>query len=111
NIVISLILSKYFDIYGLILGTVLSSMISLIMVTFAIRKNYTLFAKLNIDILNEIIKVIISFIITLSIYITLNFKFQILNPYIKLAAYTPILIIIYCGILFLTKSKIYKIKI
>lgn len=110
NILISIILSKFMGIYGIILGTVLTSYLSFSMILFRFNKKFTI--KYSKKILcMEIFKIILTTIIVIFLLKIIMNILPEFSSLLNVILYGVITVIIYFVILILLKSKILKIKL
>ena len=110
NIFISIILSHFIGIYGIILGTLITSYMSLIMILRKFSQKFKIKYSIKILII-ENIKLILSAIITIFIINYLKQMIQTINIFMELLMYGLFCIIVYISILYVLKSKIFKIKL
>lgn len=110
NLIISLILVNIFGLYGVILGTVLASYISLIAISKKMGKIHSIlfdFKAFSI----EIIKILFSSAGTLIIVFLLKGLIGIQSPIISILLFGTLSVIIFVIILKIIKSKLFSIKI
>lgn len=110
NIVISIALSKIMGIYGIILGTVVTSYMSFIMILFRFNKIFKIqYSKKILIIENS--KLIFNSIIVSFMVKTISIILPTMNIFLNIIIYSLLTIILYAIFLFLFKSKILKIKL
>lgn len=110
NIAISIILAKFIGIYGIILGTVITSYLSLIMILFRFSKKFKVqYSKMCLIIENS--KLIFSAILTILIIGVFKEIIPQLNSIISLFLYGLCTIFIYGVSIYLLKSKVFKLKL
>ena len=110
NIVISIILSKFIGIYGIILGTVITSYMSFSMILFRFNKKFKIqYSKKRLIVENS--KLIINSIIVICFMKFIGYLLPITNVLISILVYGSFTVILYGAMLILTKSKILKIKL
>ncbi|CUO46100.1 lipid II flippase MurJ [Clostridium disporicum] len=110
NIIISIILSKIFGIYGIIIGTVITSFISFIMILFRFNKKFGFKCnkrKLIIENI-KIVLVSITVIVTIKFLITMLPSMTLIIEILLVGIITTLL---YTTMLVVFRSKIYKIKL
>lgn len=109
NIVISIILSRCIGLYGVIIGTVISSYVSLIMIFFKFRLKFTFqynAKKLMIEYAKNTGSMISVTLMLLWVKQWLDFHNLILN----ILAYGSAMLTLYIGIIYLLKSKIFRMQ-
>lgn len=110
NIVISIILARFIGIYGIIIGTVITSYMSLAMIFIRFNRKYgfnynkSVFARENAKI------IIVSLIVFILLYVMKNIL-VITNPFLSLGIYGSFTVLIYFVVLFLFKSQVFKIRL
>lgn len=111
NIVISILLAKIIGIYGIILGTVITSYMSLSMILKRYKENFGLFINVK-EFLGEITKVfLISVITTVGVLVLKKQLMFIPNVIISIVVYGIIVTVLYIGLCYILKSRIFKIKL
>ena len=110
NILISIILSGYMQVNGIILGTVITSYISFIMIFFRFSKKFTIKYSKKILILENLKIFIASFVVIVFIKSLIKL-IPVMNALSNIIIYGVITVIVYILILILFKSKIFKIKL
>jgi peptidoglycan biosynthesis protein MviN/MurJ (putative lipid II flippase) len=110
NIIVSILLSKVIGIYGVVLGTVITSVFSLTSILIRFRKQYGFIPNKN-HIIVENAKIIISSIMTIALSMTIKNIIVISNPISSILFYASLVVIFYSLSLFIFKSKIHKIKL
>lgn len=108
NIVLSLVFVRFMGLIGIILGTVISSLISLIMIIFRFRKEYSLGVKFS-GILFECGKNLIAAFGTVAIVQMLKSITHFSNI-IALILFGLLTIAVYCLILLALKTKARHIR-
>lgn len=112
NILLSLIFSHFIGLYGVIVGTVLASYISLFFITRRLRKKYySDKVSKNYFVAKEHFKIIIISFFTTVITIFIKNILDVENIYLSLIMYSGISLLIFIMLLFVTKSRIFKIKL
>lgn len=110
NMVISIILSKFFGLYGVVLGTTVSSYFSLILISIRFKKKFKIyFNKREFFIENfKIIKISL-----LTILASFLFKNVVIieNNFVGLIANSVFSLIIFTVLLLIKKSKIFNLKL
>lgn len=109
NVVLSLILSYFWGIYGIVLGTSLSTILSLGMIISEFKRKYS--AQLDIKFLLEILKIVISFIISLITINTVKSFFNSFNPVGNILLVSFLSFILFILILKIIKSDVFKVKL
>lgn len=110
NIIISIILSKIIGIYGIILGTVITSYMSFSMILFRFNKKFKIeYSKKVLGL--EFIKLIIISMIVIIIMKTLIIVMPSMNLIFELFIYGVITVTIYIMMLRGFKSRVLRIKL
>ena len=110
NIGVSIILAKYIGLYGIILGTVITSFISLSMILFRFNKKFKF--KYDIKILiNENIKLIASAVITIVIVLLFKYILPQFNILTSILFYGFMSVILYVALIYILKSKVFNVKL
>ena len=110
NIIVSIILSRFIGIYGVVLGTVLTSVFSLTSILIRFKKAYSMnFNKKFVIIEN--VKVFLAAIISVVITLFLKSEFIIKNDIISLLVYGVLVVILYVIMLLIFKTKAYKVEL
>lgn len=110
KIIISIVLANIIGIYGIIIGTLITSIFSLTSILKKMNKEY----KINIDkkyFIKENIKIIITTCITIITLLFAESVLKINNIILNLFVYGILTIIIYLIILNLFRSKVKEIKL
>lgn len=107
NILFSIILSNYFGLYGIILGTGLATLISLFTISRLLLKKYTFTVTMRKIMLSNILILLIS-IISLVIILFIKSKFIINNNILALFTYSILLVTIYFILIFICKRIIFS---
>lgn len=110
NILISIALSKVMGIYGIILGTIITSYMSFIMILFRFNNIFKIQYSKKVLII-ENIKLIVNSIIVIYLVKIIAIIFPKMNIFLNITIYGLLTIILYVIFLFLFKSKILKIKL
>lgn len=110
NIILCLIFVQLFDVIGIILGTVFSSLISLCLIISRFKKRYSFGVKI-IRVVIECIKNNIAMIVSIVAIFVLKDIFPIQNLIFKISIYGFITIIIFSCTLIFLKTKIKYIEI
>ncbi|WP_066874220.1 lipid II flippase MurJ [Clostridium mediterraneense] len=109
NIVISIILSKYMGIYGVVIGTLIATIISFSMILIKFKNIY----KFNIYkkyIIIENIKILLVSIFTIFTFIFIKNIIVINNDVIALIIYSILIVLIYVIGILLVKSRGIKFR-
>lgn len=110
NIIISIVLSFFIGLYGVILGTVITSIYSLTSILIRFKKQYQI--KCNKKyILVENLKIVLVSAAVLIIGIIIKDVFKINNIILSILVYSIIAVVLYIIGLFAVKSEVYKIKL
>ena len=109
NIVLSLILVQFLGVIGIILGTVLSSLFSLIMIIFRFRKQYGLGVKMT-GILFECGKNAIALVLSVLVVSLLKMVLPLTVPLLQVWVYGIITVAVYVGVLMLFNTRIKRIQ-
>lgn len=107
NIVVSLILSKYIGLYGIALGTVVASYLSLILISIKFKNKFDFkFNKSKFIIEN--LKIIGSTFVTCALLNLLKNYFIINNRFLSVVLYSIVFVVILAIILFVSRSSVTK---
>ena len=110
NIIISIILSKFIGIYGIIIGTVITSYMSLSMILFKLNKKFTIkYSKKKLVIEN--MKLILASIFTIAIVKAIRYIMPNFNVVFNCLIYGIICVGIYLFLVYIFKSKIFRVKL
>jgi putative peptidoglycan lipid II flippase len=109
NIVISLILSRYFGLYGVISGTVIASFVSLMMIFWRFRKSFGITIEWK-NFIKENGKIVLVAVLTIGLGILVKNQLALANLYVEGVIGIVTVISVFVGLLFLTKSTVFKIK-
>lgn len=109
NIIISIVLSIHMGLYGIILGTVLSSYLSLFMIMARFNKKFNIKYNKN-NLILENMKILIAAIVVLLIVNIQGYKLFD-NILINIVIIGTEILSIYLVLLYILKSKIFRIKI
>lgn len=110
NIIISIILSKFIGIYGIILGTVVTSYISFGMIMFRFGRKFRIkYSKKVLIIENS--KLILNSILVICIMKFIISLLPNMNVILSILIYGILTVVLYGLILILSRSKILKIKL
>ena len=110
NILISIFLSKYLGLIGVILGTVITSFLSLVMIFFRFNKIFTIEYDKKILLL-EITKILIATGLAILGITALKSMLPVYSPIINIFLYGSCTVLLYALILFIFKAKVYKIRL
>lgn len=110
NIIVSIILSKFIGVYGIILGTVLTSYMSFGMILFRFNRKFKIKYSKKILII-ENIKLIVNSAIVVMIMNNIILIMPTMNILLDIIIYGIITVVLYCSILILFKSKVLKVKL
>lgn len=110
NIMLSLILVKFWGVIGIILGTILSSLISLTMITVRFEASYGIGIKFS-NVLLEYGKNLVAMIVSVAFVQILKNEFTIDNIFINIGLYAIITIAVYVITLVILKTRIKNIKL
>jgi putative peptidoglycan lipid II flippase len=110
NLTISLLLSNLIGLYGIVLGTVIASYLSLFLISLKFKKKFPItFNKKYFIIENS--KVVIVTLLTILILITIKGQFTIENTFLGILVYSPLTLVFFVALLFIFKSKVFKIRL
>lgn len=110
NIVISIILSYFIGLYGVVLGTVITSVYSLTTILIRFKNQYGMdFNKRYVIVEN--CKIILVSVIAVVIATVFKNIFNVYNNFLSILLWGSLSVILYILGLFLVKSKVYKIKL
>lgn len=110
NIVVSIILANFMGLYGIVIGTVITSVFSFISIIIRMKKVY----EINInkkEIILENLKIVICSILVVAIISSIKNILEINNVVIYILIYGTISVILYAFILWILKSKVYRVKL
>lgn len=110
NIVISIILAKFIGIYGVILGTVLTSYISLSMILIKFSKKFKFTYNKKV-LMYENLKLIFAALISISMTKALKCLIPHTNVIIEFILYGILLTLFYIAILYIFKSRSFKLDL
>lgn len=110
NIVFSLILVHFLGLMGIIIGTVLSSLISLIMITIKFSKHYGLGVNIK-RVLMECSKNIVALVITIGLIQMIKRNVVFSGTYFSIFIYGILTVVIYITALLCMKSDIRHVKL
>lgn len=110
NLSISLILSKFIGLYGVVLGTTIASYLSLLFITLKFKKKFPIsFNKKNFR--NENLKIVIVSLLTIFILRTIKYRFIIENIFVDILVYSLLALVFFVLLLFIFRSKVLRIKL
>ena len=110
NIIISVVLSKYMGIYGIILGTVITSYVSLNMILVRFDKEFKIQYNKK-TLLIENLKLILAACIGIYILRRIKNILPIMNSFFNFIIFGSAIVIIYIAIIYLFKSKVFTIDL
>lgn len=109
NILISIVLSNYIGLYGIVLGTVVTSYLSLIFISIKFKNKFRL--KVNSKhYFYENIKIILNVFVSVSIVNVIKRYLIINNVLLSIIVYSIVSLIVFLSILKVFKSKILKLS-
>ena len=109
NILISIVLSNYIGLYGIVLGTVVTSYLSLIFIIIKFKNKFRL--KVNSKhYFYENIKIILNVFVSVSIVNVIKRYLIINNVLLSIIVYSIVSLIVFLSILKVFKSKILKLS-
>ena len=109
NIILSIIFVKYIGLYGVVLGTTLTSLMSVIFISIRFKKIYG-FNFNGKSFLIENIKIFINVIILLVLFQVIKNTFNF-GGIVNILLYTPLIFIPYIGGLYIFKSEVFRMKL
>lgn len=110
NIVISIILSYFIGLYGVVLGTVITSVYSLTTILIRFKKQYGMnFDKKYVIIENS--KILFVTLMVVGVIIVLKNIFTLYSNILSILVWGSLSVILYILGLLMVKSKVYKIKL
>lgn len=109
NLILSVILSRFMGIYGLVLGTMLCGVYSLCAITFRMKKKYGFLISVR-PVIFEFIKDEVALIISAVVVLTCKSLYSI-NYFVDFILYGCLTVVIYLGILIITKTQLFKIRL
>jgi len=110
NIILSLILVRFIGLYGIVLGTILSSFISLSRITMQFHKQYVIQLSF-LSILKEYGKNIIAFIVAIGCVWLLQPYLQMHHAFILMMVKVTITLAVYVVMILLMKTRVRKMKL
>lgn len=110
NIIISIVLTGFIGIYGVILGTVLTSYMSFIMILFRFNKTFKIRCS-KLELIIENIKLLASSVVVIVAMNIIISIISIMNILLSILIYGTITVILYVITLVLFKSKVLDIKL
>lgn len=110
NIIISIFLSQLIGLYGVVIGTTLTSIISLFLISIRFKKNYGIkFDRREFFIEN--FKIILINIVDVAIFIFIKSKIRFSNSFLNIIFFGIGVFIVYVILLYISRSKVFKIKL
>lgn len=109
NICLSLILVQFFGVIGIILGTVLSSLLSLCMIMLKFKRAYGIGIKVK-EILTECGKNAVAMVVTVVVVSVLKNVMVVSSNILSILIYGIVTVIIYAIVLLLLKTRIRHIR-
>lgn len=109
NIVLSVILSRFIGIYGLVLGTMLCGLYSLCSITIRMKRCYGFLIPMQTAV-KEIIKDEMALIIS-AIIVLGSKKFYSFNYFADLIIFGCMTVVVFMFVLFFTRTRLFKIKL
>lgn len=109
NIFISIVLSKYIGLYGVVLGTVITSYLSLILISMKFRNKFK-FKVNSKHYFYENIKIILNVFLSISIVKVIKSYLIINNVLLSIIVYSIVSAIVFFSMLKVFKSKILKLS-
>lgn len=110
NLSISLILSYYVGLYGIVLGTVIASYLSLILILIKFRKVFPISLDKRV-IFFENLKVLTATLLTILILFTVSYQLIIFNIFLNILIYSILTLVVFIALLFILKSKVFNIRL
>lgn len=110
NLIISVILSLFIGLYGVVLGTVISAYISLYAICKKFNHSFTVLFDMK-SFINENLKIMSAMGLSLLLTFPIKSMLGFTNPFVVIILYGLLGTGIYIGVLFLTKSKLFKIEL
>lgn len=110
NIIISILLSKIMGIYGVILGSTITSFISLAMIMHRFKKKFSIKYDKKVLVIENLKILITSVFIIVGINILINIM-NLRNSILTTILYGIVVVIAYVIMLIILKSRIFKIKL
>ncbi len=109
NIIVSIVLANFIGVYGVILGTLISGVVSTIGILISMKKNYGIHnAKKYIY---EIGKIFIASLITLGIVVIIKGSWIDFGLLFSILVYGMITVLVFAIILKILRSEVWSIKI
>lgn len=110
NILLSILLSKFFGLFGVVLGTTIASFVSLGFITIRFKKKFKF--KFNTkSFFIENIKVVVITLIIIMVLTVVEKHIHINYPLLNIIIVGLLAIILYVGMLVISKSKSLKVKL
>lgn len=109
NIIISIVLSRYIGIYGIILGTVVTSYMSLSMILIRFNRKFKLKYNKKILVL-ENIKLLLAAFISIICIKFIKIYMPVMNSFLNLIIYGILVVIIYISNIYILRSKMFTVN-
>lgn len=110
NFSFSLILSNFIGLYGIVLGTVIASYFSLLLISIKFKKKFPIrFHKKRFVIEN--VKIVAGTLLTIFILVSIKSKLIITNIFLDILTYSFLTVVLFISLFILFKSKAIRIKL
>lgn len=110
NVTISLLLTNLIGLYGVVLGTVIASYLSLFLISIKFKNKFPITFDKKIFI-NENLKIITVAILTILILVNFKSEFTIDNTLLDILVYSAFTVGFFTVLLLIFRSKVFKIKL
>lgn len=109
NIFISIYLAKYYGLFGIVLGTSITSIMSFIMILIRFKRKFG-FKYNRLLFLKENFRIILTSLLIILVISLIKSIWPIKNEIISIFLYAPIILSLYIAILYLLKSRVFSIE-
>lgn len=110
NIVLSIILVIPFGVYGVVIGTILSSAISLVMIIFRFNRVFLLGPEFKMAVI-EYVKTIAISMVTVTVMLGIKFLSPLSNDIICFVTYGCLTVVVYFVLMLVMRNKALKVRI
>lgn len=109
NIIISIILAKFFYIYGVVFGTVITGLLSFVFILINLKQKFRLISEIKYYFKEAAKSVIAVFVSIFSVMLTKT-MFELTSQIVMFFIYGTMTVVIYMLTLFFLKSSLYKMS-
>ncbi len=110
NIIVSIILVQFVGVYGIVLGTVIASLVSFVRIVFVMKKKYGLGIKFT-GFLLELGKTEMSFLAATGAVLLLRQYLSFGSRLVTICVFGPITGVLFVGCLFVLRSKVFRVRL